>query len=491
MTRTRICFYVLLLVPFLVYFQTITHDFGFRDDYSNLREAREEPGKLVKFTASHGRPLYGALLETSFDKAADVGNLPWLRLTSVLLLTLLGLALWRQLYQSGWTEIQAAAVGLGVTLLPAAQVTASWAVCWPHVLALLLSMAGFSAIETELERGGMKRIVALFGGCMIYLLAGLLYQSNALFAVVPIAAVLLVRAGREPLTDLRWAIVHLGALIIGLVGSYLTVNWLFSSGVFRASARMQIEGDILGKLGWFFWQPLPNALGLFALRDSFTQATVVFWCAVLVTVGVIGWGVKTATEPTLKKKWLLCLVVLPFLAHAVSFAAAERAIGYRTLFTLSGLVLVLVMFALRSLQAAGVFKPWLHHTILGLIIAGAGLAANRHAFTLLAEPQGYEWELVLTPVMRSTFTTGTKVYLITPTPADRATELSFADEFGSLSSDSDWVPKEMFKCALRERFGHKLPKGVSYTLTLGREAPAPGAYDLVIDMRKLSRWRGL
>ncbi|MDI1337833.1 MAG: hypothetical protein PSU94_16755 [Lacunisphaera sp.] len=489
MIRTRICLYVLLLAPLLVYCQMIFHDFGFRDDYAHLRESREEPGKLVKFTASHGRPLYGALLETSFSEAADVDNLPWLRLTSVALLTLLGLALWRQLYQSGWSEIQAAAIGLGVILLPAAQVVAGWAVCWPHVLALLLAVAGFSAIETELERGGMKRVVALLGGCMIYAVAGLLYQSNVLFAVVPIAAVLLVRGARERLTDLRWAAMHLGALILGLAASYFVVQALFSSGVFAPSPRLQFESEYFGKLLWFFEQPLANALGLYALRDSYDATNPAFWGAVVVVVFVIGFGVKAATDPVQKKKWLLCLIALPFLAHGVSLAAAERAIGYRTLFALSGLVLVLVMFTLRSLLNAGRLKPWMHHLALAVILAGAAFTANRNSFMLLAEPQGYEWDLVLAPVMRTTFKPGTKVYLITPTPADRSTSQSFADEFGSLSSDSDWAPKEMFNCAMRARFGHKLPKGISYTVALGRAVPAASDYDLVIDLRKLSKWR--
>src|SRR5882757_3998315 len=154
MIRTRICLYVLLLAPLAVYWQTVFEDYGFRDDYSHLRESREEPGKIVKFAASQGRPLYGALLETTFNVTDEVGHLPMLRMTTVLLLALLALALWRQLYQSGWTEVEAAAIGLGVALLPAAQVAASWAVTWPHVLALLLSVAGFSAIEAELERGG-------------------------------------------------------------------------------------------------------------------------------------------------------------------------------------------------------------------------------------------------------------------------------------------------------------------------------------------------
>ncbi|MDI1250900.1 MAG: hypothetical protein PSV13_18700, partial [Lacunisphaera sp.] len=325
----------------------------------------------------------------------------------------------------------------------------------------------------------------------IYLLAGLLYQSNALFAVVPIAAVLLVRAGREPLTDLRWVAVHLGALLVGIAGSYLVVQTLFNNGVFQPSVRMQLEGDYLGKIGWFFWQPLPNALGLFALRDTFVQTDPLFWGLVLGTLLVIGFAVKTTTDPVLRKKWLLCLVVLPLLAHVVSLAAAERATGYRTLWALSGLVLVLLMFALRSLLNAGRLKPWMHYTALGVILTGAAFSANRHTFTLLAEPQGHEWDLMLTPVMRTTFKAGTKVYLITPSLADRSTTRTFADEFGSLSSESDWAPKEMFKDAMRQRFGPKLPKGISFTLSLGPEAPAAGQYDLVIDLRKLRNRRAL
>jgi hypothetical protein len=269
------------------------------------------------------------------------------------------------------------------------------------------------------------------------------------------------------------------------------VQVLFNNGIFQPSVRMQIEGDIPGKIVWFFWQPLPNALGLYFLRDTFDQINPLFWGGVLVTVLVIGFAVKTATDPVVRKKWLICLVVLPLLAHVASLAAAERAIGYRTLWALSGLVLVLLMFALRSLLTADRLKPWMHYTALGVILVGAAFSAHRHTFSLLAEPQGHEWDLMLTPVMRTTFKAGTKVYIITPTLADRSTTGSFADEFGSLSSDSDWAPKEMFKDAMRQRFGPKLPKGISFTVTLGREAPAAGQYDLVIDMRKLRNRREL
>ena len=488
MIRTRICLYVLLLTPLVVYWQTIFHEYGFRDDYAHMREAREEPGKLVRFTASQGRPLDGALLETSFTAASEVDRLPWLRLTSVILLSLLALALWRQLFQSGWTEIEAAVIGLGIVLLPAGQIVVSWAVCWPHVLALLLAVAGFSAIETELERGGLKRLVALLGGGIIYCLAGLIYQSDALFAVVPIAAVLLVRSGREPLTDTRWSLIHLLTLMTGLGISYLLVKMMFANGVFHESARMQLETNLLTKLGWFLWMPVPNALALYLLRDTYYTGVVLFCAAALLVGTVIGLGYHASVKQAdaiARKKWLICFLVMPFLAHAASLAAAERANGYRTLFGLSGLVLVLLVFALRTLRVAERIKPPVYYGGLGLVILVGGLSAFHNPYALIAEPQGEEWDLVHNAVMRTTFKASTKVYIITPQLADRSTVRVFADEFGSLSSDSDWVPKEMFKTALRDRFGLKLPKGTDYTVESGATEPAAKAYDIVIDMRKL------
>jgi hypothetical protein len=400
------------------------------------------------------------------------------------------LALWRQLYQSGWTEIEAAVVGLGVALLPAAQVVTSWAIAWPHALALLLALAGFSAVETELERGGLKRAIALVGGILIYTLAALVYQSNALFAVVPIVAVLLVRSGREPASDVRWTLMHLSSLFAGLLISFLLVKLLFASGIFQESGRMQFEADPLTKLGWFFWQPVPNALALYALRDDFHAGEIVFWTAVLITSGIIGWAFRSEVARSgSKPKLLLCVVAMPFLAHVVSLLAAERSIGYRTLFALSGLVLVLLVYSLRSLRVGGKIAAGVYQTGLIAIILLAAFSAHFNARRLFAQPQNLEWEIVRNAVMRVDFAKPASVYIITPTQEDRSTERVFSDEFGALTSDSDWMPKEMFKAALHERFPGKLPPRAKYTVTVGRGVPEAKAYDLVIDMRRLKEQR--
>ncbi|MBI2515372.1 MAG: hypothetical protein HYV95_00500 [Opitutae bacterium] len=490
--RTRICYWLLILVPLLVYAPAVFQTYGMRDDYSHMREAREEPGKLVHFTASQGRPLYGAMLETTYEHMDSVDDLSWLRLTSVVLLIGLGIILWKQLDAAGWPEIDAAALGLGVTLLPAAQIGVGWAIGWPWALSLILAVAGFAAVETELEKGGMKRAVGVIGGIFIYVLASLIYPSNALFAVVPIAASALTKERRTPQELFRWVLLHVGVLIGSLIVAYLLLRGLFAAGVFHESTRMQLETNPFTKLLWFLWQPLPNALALFALRDDFHTGELFFWPVVAGIVALIIWvrrSEKVKSDPTTLMAWQLCLGVLPWAAHAISLLAAEHSTGYRTLAALSGLVLTVVIVSLRRLPLDKGIEPWAHYGGLAALLALLAFGAWHNTLSLIARPQGREWRLLNDAVTQTRFKPQTKVYMIELSLDDRSTDRVHQDEFGSLSAQGSWAPQEMFKAAMRERFPRGLPNGQSVVFTHGQKLPAEGAYDVVIDLRKLKQWR--
>ena len=84
--RTWILASLLLLLPLFAYFPTTFHDYGLRDDYSNLREAHQERGKILQFCASHARPIYGMLLQATYGQTNSVQNLQWMRFGSALLL---------------------------------------------------------------------------------------------------------------------------------------------------------------------------------------------------------------------------------------------------------------------------------------------------------------------------------------------------------------------------------------------------------------------
>lgn len=477
---------VLALLPAAVYWQTATHEYGFRDDYAHLRESHEEPSKLVRLTASNGRPVYGAVLVQSLRGVDEVTDLKRLRFISVALLSCVALVLWAFLRRHGWGELEAAAVGAGVAMLPGAQVVVGWAIAWPIALGLLAAVAGFWLVEGHLSMRGSRRIAGILAGAGLYFIAGLTYQTSALFAIVPLAAVLLVREDERRFGHARWIVTHLGILFASLVAGLLVMDVIFSEGLVPEAARMRIEPHPWLKLLWFVRNPLPNALGLFELRDRFAT-TPWFWIVTGTFAAIMTLGLLYGGNGRLQKlRWLTCLFVLPFVAHSVSLAASSQAIGYRTLLPLSGLFLVLLVFAMRAVVRAGVVRPAAQSAALGALVFSAAVLAHHNSYTLIAEPQSREWQLFHSAAANLRLAPDTDVYIIRPTIDDRSTEQVYDDEFGSLSSDADWAAKEMFKAALREKFPATVANGKSYRLETGWLPPTqPGNYDLVLDVRRL------
>jgi hypothetical protein len=397
---------------------------------------------------------------------------------------LVGLLLWWHLRRSKWSESQAAALGIAVTLLPGAQVVVGWAIAWPIALGLVAAVAGFALIDRALERQGLIGVLGFAAGCALYFGAGLTYQTSALFAVMPLAAVLLLRDEHRGLSDTKWIVVHVGALFGSLVAGFLLMNLVFTEGVVPEAARMQIEPHPFIKLLWFLRNPLPNSIALFALRDSYATPAW-FWLVVAVVVAVAALGFAYGANSARQRwRWLFAALVLPFVGHSVSLAASSQAIGYRTLLPMSGLFLVLFVFGLRAVVTHFRLPRAAESASLGALIVVGAVLAGHNALALLAEPQGNEWRLVQAAVSRLPLGKETSVYIVRPSIEYRSTERVYADEYGSLSADAQWAAVEMFRAAVRQRFPQGLPEGTSYTLTTSLSPPIM-PYDLVLDLREL------
>ena len=153
---------MLFLVPFVTYWPATFHDYGLRDDYSNLREAHEEPGKVVQFCASHARPIYGWLLQSTYGQTGSVQNLQWMRCFASLLLGAISLLMFRGLRALGWSFNASLCVAMLLSLLPSSQVMAAWAVGWPYAAAALLPIGAYFTVEGALAMGlraGRRRAV--------------------------------------------------------------------------------------------------------------------------------------------------------------------------------------------------------------------------------------------------------------------------------------------------------------------------------------------
>ena len=235
----------LFLTPLLTYWPATFHDYGLRDDYSNLREAHEEPGTILKFCASHGRPIYGWLLQSSYGQAGSVQDLRWMRFSAALLLGAIGLVMFRGLRALGWPLASSLCFGVLLALLPASQVIAGWAVGWPYAAAALLATLGFFIVEGTLSARADAGRGRVAGQCLLALAimwaCALIYQPSALFYSVPLAGALIARRDRSLAQTVRWLALHMSFVFTALILAFATISELYARGIFPKSGRIAFE----------------------------------------------------------------------------------------------------------------------------------------------------------------------------------------------------------------------------------------------------------
>ncbi len=485
----------LFLLPVVAYWPATFHDYGLRDDYSNLRESHEELGKVLQFCASHARPIYGWLLQASYGATMSVHALEWLRLLASVLLGSLSLVMFRGLRAVGWSSNASLCVAVLISLVPASQVIAGWAVGWPYAATALVAMAACFSVESALVNrtaaAGGRRAGQWALATSLMVMSALTYQPSALFYVVPVAAVLIAQRERGLKETARWLGAHIAFVFVSLGLAYSIMSVLYATGVFVKSGRVAFEHHWGEKIGWFLSEALPNALSLFVLNDNnYRDFALYLGCAgiaglILVAGACIEWRRHGRERGII---WTAGLVGLPVFAFLVSLVASERYATYRTVLAMTGVLLCFLVASVRTLTER--WNPANHRLLAALVLTGAFFVARHHTYALIAVPQGNEWELILQGAkhVHLSQTVKPRIFAIAPSPADLSTASIYHDEFGSLSSNSEWVPKEMFKRAM-----HDLHPGIAninarYDFSEGYKLPADQHFDLIIDMRRLRQF---
>jgi hypothetical protein len=486
---------VLFLVPLVTYWPATFHDYGLRDDYSNLREAHEEPRTVVEFCASAARPIYGWLLQSTFGQTSSVQNLQWLRFFSSLLLGAISLVMFRGLRSLGWSYNTSLCFAILLALVPSAQVIAGWAIGWPYAAAALLAIAGFFTVEGALAVGinaGAGRaagpwILAL--GLMV--VSALIYQPSALFYVVPLTAALIAQRRRGLAQTVRWLGIHLGFVVGSLGLAYCMMTALYASGVFVRSGRVAFEHHWAEKIAWFLQESLPNGLSLFVLNDNNHRDHALYIaCAGLVGLLLLA-GVFVEWRRHGRARgliWAAGLFGLPVFALGVSLIASERYATYRTILAMTAVLLCFLVASVRALtERWGIASRRLLATV---VVVVAFFTAQHHVYALIAVPQGNEWQLIVQGAKHVHLDgqTRPRIFAIASSPADISTASIYHDEFGSLSSNSEWVPKEMFKRAMHDLHPDVANLDSRYEFFQGYKLPPGERYDVIIDLHRLRRF---
>ncbi len=483
---------VLFLMPLVTYWPATFHDFGLRDDYSNLREAHEEPRTVVQFCASHARPIYGWLLQATYGQTNSVQNLQWMRFLASLLLGAISFVMFRGLRAVGWPRSTSLCFAILLALVPSAQVIAGWAVGWPYAGTALLALAGFFTVEGAMTMGleaGIGRAATqwlLAGGLMI--VSGLIYQPSALFYVVPLAGALIAQRRRSLGRTARWLGIHLGFVVTSLGLAYCTMTALYASGVFVKSGRIAFEHHWGDKIAWFLQEAMPNALSLFVLNDNNHRHHWLYaGCATLVGLILVA-GLCTEWRRHGRERgliWAVGLFGLPVFALGISLVASEHYATYRTILAMTAVLLCFLVASVSALTerwSAGGRK-----LLATVVVAVAFFTAQHHVYALIAVPQGNEWQLILAGAKQVHLDAPARprIFAIASSPADISTATIYHDEFGSLSSNSEWVPKEMFKRAMHDLHPDVPNLESRYDFSEGYKLPPGQHYDVVINMHRL------
>ena len=108
---------------------------------------------------------------------------------------------------------------------------------------------------------------------------------------------------------------------------------------------------------------------------------------------------------------------------------------------------------------------------------------------LIAVTQGNEWNLIVDGAEHVKLgERKPRIFAVASTPADRSTESIYHDEFGSLSSNSEWVPKEMFERAMHDLRPNVRNLDARYDFATGPNLPSGQNFDVIINLHRLRQF---
>ena len=272
--------------------------------------------------------------------------------------------------------------------------------------------------------------------------------------------------------------------------AYCTMSVLYAAHVFVKSGRIAFESHWGEKIAWFLREPLPNALSVFFLNDDNHRDHALYLGGAALVGAILVAGAWLQWRRHGRQRgivWLSGLLGLPVFAFAVSMLASERYATYRTILAMTGVLLCFLVASVSALTERWSINARRLTAVLAISIAF--FTAQHHVYALIAVPQGNEWQLMVAGAKRVHLDGARpRIFAIASAPADISTATIYHDEFGSLSSNSEWVPREMFKRAM-----HDLHPGIAdldsrYDFATGPVLPAGQHYDVIIDLHRLRQF---
>jgi hypothetical protein len=504
LTTHRTIALVIAGVTFAMFLPTVILPYAFADDYSILWMAVSgKPSiplirNILEWDALGGRPVAGVLTQWTLQAAGTIENLRFVRLIGLVGMVILALLLHWALTRAGFRSTVAALIALLVCSLPAFQVFVAYTELYVAPIATILAAAASILIVTTLDGSRKLATDRPLRAAALLLVALTIYQPAAMFFWV-FLAIAVAGARDEPGGALALVRAHAGVGIVALACEFLVtriaIHFLAHGADYTSTAgapyRTTLTHDPVGKVRWFFEQPLYRSLNLFDLTPSSWLAALV---AVIAVGGIVVWLLYWSVRPFLYIAVGLVLVPLSYLPNLLTI---ENAATYRTQVALSALITLYVCFGavglwvtLResvrdriSVRASNVTQR-IGLALAGLVVFGGVVSAMRNVTDFFAESQMTELRLVKGQV--AAVPAGAPRIGFVATPSNWGlTDLVIGDEFGLPTTAQTTVLRPLVLILLHEegRLPRDSPLPTVDILPLDTTTYPSG--EPVIDVRKL------
>ena len=451
----------LFLAVFLTaYAPVLMSSYAFYDDYQSLAPRQQKA--LITYKIYEGRPLL-ALGTRLFLHTTAIEDLRLLRFMGIGGIAMLAWMVFRLLVRAGWSRVQSFCVGVIIGTTFPFQVYAAFATTAFNIFAALASGLAFTLGERAFTEQGRLAQWLLGVGASLALFIGItIHQSAAMFFWV-FAAITVLKPDMPPGDMLRrfgwYGMIVIGGMLLGFV-----VYKLGLSLHPDFHARTGIVQDIPGKVIWFLYEALPNALSFVLLSpahwffsdgsptpSSFHRSVdiAIAWGVFALIVG----GLILYAHGTLRErlwKWGIAMSLLP-LSYAPNLLVSESRATYRTLSSLTAVLVVYAFFAFRGYakHRRRPLFPVSMNAVLGSVALTSALSATYHVHTYFVVPQVRELGIMRSQLVQQDIARARGIYVIRAKWGDTLAPL-VRHEFGRPSSVGAWAPDAMVYLLLRE-----------------------------------------
>ena len=477
-----------------LYSSTLTTDYAFLDDYQLLVEGPQ--GRPIRRSVLEGRPLQALGQYLHLQRAKDIEDLRGARLAGIFGTALLAWSVFHLFVREGWNRFQATCVSLLMCTTLPFQVSVAWGSAANQPFAAVASGCALLLSDRALQthRRCLKWLFA--AGAILLLLAALTsYQPAAMFFWVFATGVLL-----KPRTPLHATLRRFGWYgMIALIGLLLGFATYRSGSILYpdVSQRTGFVQNLPVKTAWFLIESFPNAV-LFAFlspaRWLLSEGSAPLSAFYRIMDIGIAWtlffmivrGLVSYFQGSRKERLGKCGIaaVLLILSYAPNLVVAENWATYRSLSSLTSVVIVLMCLALRGYVRHLDFRlsPICVRLVVGCLAAFSAVSAAYHVRTYFVMPQSRELAIMRDELMKKPLSQVHNISVIASRKGDTLAPLQ-RYEFG-LPSSSDTVTARGMAILLISEGG---AKDVHLPVTaVAADAPLdPSPTDLVVDMRTL------